>query len=236
MTGPLLPEIGGGRLEQVWLSNNSLTGDVGGPIRAWSAANPLLQNLTLCRNNLRGQIPPEIGKLQNLRLLCMEGLGISGSIPETLAFANMFSLALGNNSLTGTLPNALCGMKNLTTLVSGVWQHACRSCACSTCKWQGLTHSGWLDAAASAAVQSLHGNRLSGELCPELGGATGMEQVDVSDNQFSGALPDAWAAWSGPRRIKASNNRLSGGLPRSWGSMLATVEELRLDRNCLRGA
>ena len=64
-----------------------------------------LKRLILRNNNLTGEIPPELGELESLEYLDLAGNELSGSIPSTLAgLENLEELVVGGNDLTGCIP------------------------------------------------------------------------------------------------------------------------------------
>ena len=73
--------------------------------------------LDLTRNNLSGQIPPELGTLSSLRLLYLGGNRLSGEIPTELGnLTNLGHLALYHNELSGVIPPELGNIPNLSLL------------------------------------------------------------------------------------------------------------------------
>ena len=55
-------------------------------------------------NNLEGEIPPELGKLRNLRFLGLANNQITGGIPESIGnLSNLTQIDLVGNRLTGLL-------------------------------------------------------------------------------------------------------------------------------------
>ena len=116
-----------------------------------------LRSLQLGENGLTGEIPPELGNLTNLETLQLEGNLLSGRIPPELGnLANLKVLALGDlysgNRLSGAIPPALGNLVNLEVL------HIDR-------------------------------NQLSGEIPPKLGNLTGLKSLALQGNQLSGEIP-----------------------------------------------
>ena len=67
-----------------------------------------LKVLVLDGNQLTGEIPPELGRLSNLNLLDLYGNQLSGEIPPELGgLSNLTGLFLHGNQLTGCIPEGL---------------------------------------------------------------------------------------------------------------------------------
>ncbi len=76
--------------------------------------------LRLDGNRLTGPIPPELGKLTRLTMLSLDGNRLTGSIPAEIAdLSNLEQLWLADNRLTGSIPHALAEIKDLSVAVAG---------------------------------------------------------------------------------------------------------------------
>ncbi|MDR2887405.1 MAG: hypothetical protein LBV26_05305 [Bacteroidales bacterium] len=68
-------------------------------------------------NLLTGNIPPEIGKLSNLRFLWLSGNQLSGNIPSEIGnLSKLQSLILDGNMLTGSIPAEIGRLNHLELL------------------------------------------------------------------------------------------------------------------------
>ena len=79
------------------------------PIGDWEGvttdSNGRVTSILLPSNNLKGQIPPEIGDLSHLKSLILFQNYLSGEIPSELgSLENLESLWLEYNELTGCIP------------------------------------------------------------------------------------------------------------------------------------
>ena len=76
-----------------------------------------LRMLELSSNKLTGEISPELGKLWNLRNLSIQGNELTGQIPPELAnLSHLFRLHLSNNKLVGEMPPDLGNLEMLRFL------------------------------------------------------------------------------------------------------------------------
>ena len=138
-----------GRVVRLYLEVNQLRGEI--PPELGSLAN--LEYLALGFNQLRGEIPPELGSLANLEELWLYSNDLSGRIPPELgSLANLQWLVLGRNRLSGEIPPELGSLANLYEL-------------------------------------QLQENRLSGEIPPELGSLANLYELSLYETQLSGCAP-----------------------------------------------
>ena len=94
-------------LEQLWLYNNQLTGEI--PAELGDLTN--LEQLLLSNNQLTGEIPAELGDLTSLTTLLLSNNQLTGEIPAELgSLAGLEVLSLVGNGLTGCIPNGLRGI------------------------------------------------------------------------------------------------------------------------------
>ena len=93
-----------GRVTKLGLYNNQLRGEI--PPELGSLVN--LTGLFLGSNQLSGEIPPELGSLSNLERLFLSNNQLTGEIPSELgSLPSLTRLYLGNNQLTGCIPEGL---------------------------------------------------------------------------------------------------------------------------------
>jgi len=134
--------------------------------------------LNLQRNNLHGEIPPEIKLVKYLRVLNLSfNDSITGTVPLELAeMEYLRGILLHHNSLTGAIPSVLAnrtGMVNFDlhrNRLTGPMQ-----------EWLGdlpeLTHSG------------LWGNDITGSVPASLGDLNRMVRLEIQETDLSGPLP-----------------------------------------------
>ena len=92
-----------GLLKSIDLSHNNLVGEIPGEITKLDG----LVALKLSRNNLSGEIPAEIGQLKSLDVLDLSRNHLSGKIPSSLSeldFLNTLDISI--NNLSGKIPTS----------------------------------------------------------------------------------------------------------------------------------
>ena len=140
---------GDGRVTRLDLTGNRLAGEI--PPELGRLSN--LRWLDLGDNQLRGAIPPQLGNLSNLTLLSIARNRLTGKIPVELGrLSNLEWLYLDDNELTGRIPPELGRLSNLEYL-------------------------------------NLARNHLSGETPPELEGLSGLKRLRISGNRLTGCIP-----------------------------------------------
>ena len=200
-----------------WIRNNNWMSGV--PISEWedvaTDGNGRVTELWLYDNQLRGEIPPELGSLGNLTRLYLSNNELSGEIPPELGnFANLKRLDVGENELSGEIPPELGSLGNL------VWLQL-----------EGNELSGEippeLGSLGNLTRLELARNQLRGEIPPELGNLANLSLLSLPGNQLSGEIPPELGNLANLRGLGLSNNELSGEIPPELGN-LANLESLRL--------
>ena len=173
--------------------------DIYGEIPAEIGELENLERLDLRYNQLSGEIPPEIGNLTNLLYLQLNHNQLTGEIPPEIGnLINLQILMLNENSLSGQLPES---MANLVSLSMG---------------------GGWM---IYDPGLSLSNNNFSGEIPSWIGNFENLRELDLSGNQFSGIIPEEIGNLSNLLTLKLNDNLLTGDIPN-------TIYQLNLsDRN-----
>ena len=147
---------------------------------------------------------------------------LTGEIPEQLgSLANLEVLWLGGNQLSGEVPSELRSLANLRELVLSVNQLT------------GPVPT-WLGSLANLEVLWLGGNQLSGEVPSELRSLANLESLALHENQLNGEIPAQLGSLANLEWLALSENELTGEIPEQLGS-LANLKVLYLWGNQLSG-
>jgi pimeloyl-ACP methyl ester carboxylesterase len=131
------------------LERNELTGEIPPELSQLSS----LEWLDLDSNDLTGEIPPELSQLSSLEWLTLSANQLTGEIPPELGqLSSLEYLWLDPNQLTGEIPPELGQLSSLWSL--------------------GLGY-----------------NQLTGEIPPELGQLSSLGRLWLGANQLTGAIP-----------------------------------------------
>ncbi|MEQ8926224.1 MAG: hypothetical protein RLO81_10455, partial [Fulvivirga sp.] len=201
--------VNGGRVTDLFLSNNNLTGTISASIGALSA----LENIDFLGNSVGGTLPASfwnISTLNSIQFCC--GNSISGTIPSTVGLLDLTTLDLGGNNFSGALPIELFNNSNLQFI--NLWDDGDN----------GMNLTGSLPSTignlTSLIALDISGNQLTGTIPNEVGNMTALETFNLRENQLSGDLPDA--VWQLPniRIVQVDyNSELSVTLPANLTSL-----------------
>ena len=203
-----------GRVQQLSLIKNGLRGEL--PAELSNLAK--LERLDLRFNRLTGEIPPWLGNLDSLWHLDLGSNGLTGEIPAELGnLANLGYLNLWSNNLTGEIPAELGKLADMEFLHLGV---------------NRLTGEipAELGKLADLEFLSLWGPGLAGEIPSELGDLANLELLDLRFNGLTGEIPSELGDLANLRRLDLSDNGLTGEVPPELGD-LANLEVLTLAHN-----
>ena len=209
---------GNGRVAGLDLRKNQLTGEL----------PPELGNLTylvtldLGSNQLAGKIPSELGDLGNLVRLYLYYNDLTGEIPSNLGNLHRLNrLWLYGNQLTKEIPPELGNLSNLTHLHLGANQ---------------LTGNIPVELGNLAKLTelSLRFNKLTGTIPPALSNLSDLVYLYLDDNQLTGPIPPRLSNLPRLDTLLLSGNRLTGAIPPQLGN-LSDLVYLYLGANQLTG-
>jgi hypothetical protein len=214
-------------LSVISFSNNQLTG----PIPSNFSLQSAVYQFTVGNNKLNGPIGSVLSIFNSSKFLHVLDLSenqFTGSIPGGAAtgfyetnIRTLKVLNLGINCLTGTLPEALCQLNNLGTLIL-----------------DGLTSSPscviYLFPAISGLNSFIHKNKFSGSIPSCLLEIPGLQTLHSSGNGMTGNLPQSLNISSSLNDLVLSHNELTGSIPLSIQKKL-NWQTLDLSYNRLSG-
>ena len=196
-----------------------------------------MEFLGLGYNYLTGEIPPELGNLNELEALSLGGNNLTGEVPTEIGnLTKLEEMYLNDNQLTGMLPQS---MTRLTSLRELVFDHNEGLCAPADEAFQN-----WL-----RDIIDLEGRTCGVPPPPsfesdivtmtDLYNATDGANWKRSRNWLTGASLSEWYgvetdADGRVTRLYLSDNNLSGTLPAALGNM-ASLKSLSISDNQLTG-
>ena len=207
-----------------WTDNSGWLSDA--PIGRWAGVdtndNGKVTTLGLADNNLRGQLPVELGNLTNLQRLWLDRNQLSGTIPAQLGnLTSLVELSLWQNQLSGEIPADLGRLTSLERLYLSINQLS------------GEIPSD-LGGITSLVDLNLSHNQLSGEIPAELGNLTSLEDLSLGGNQLTGEIPTRLGNLTSLEGLWLGGNQLTGDIPTELEN-LTNLEDLALSGNQLSG-
>ena len=215
-----------GRVDSLGLRRNNLAGDIPPEIGKLTG----LKYLHLEHNLLTGELPPEIGQLEDLRWLGLFGNQLEGPLPPQLGdLAQLRILDLSYNSFTGSIPSRVTGLPHLS-YIGLFFNELTGEIPPGIGDLPGLRH---LD---------LGYNRLTGPIPPEIGNLGELEVlllygIDTNPeegNRLTGPIPPEIGNLANLRMLNLGANRLEGPIPPELGK-LTKLDSLGLYSNMLTG-
>ena len=211
--------------------------------------------LDLSDNGLAGGLPSDIGRLEGLRTLRIDGNALFGRLPLSLADLYLDDFHYGDTELCAPADDAFRAWLGGIGSLDGTGTE----CATLTDRdilkalYEATGGPNWVNGRnwlSGAQLRHWHGvavdgqdrvvgldlarNELSGLIPRELGGLANLESLDLSWNGLTGAIPSALGGLANLERLNLDHNRLTGLIPRELGD-LANLESLALGSNDLTG-
>jgi Leucine-rich repeat (LRR) protein len=157
--------------------------------------------ITLNYNDLRGELPAEMGLLSELKMVSLYFNYLTGPIPpEVGQLSKLETLILHNNRLEGTLPPELGHLSQLKEL-----------------DLESNRLSGPIPAALGQLAKleklNLNSNDLSSAIPPELGNLTNLRGLFLAGNHLSGDIPAELGNLAKLWMFNVNGNNLSGSVP-----------------------
>ncbi|KAK0571020.1 hypothetical protein LWI29_009933 [Acer saccharum] len=207
------------KLERVFLSNNSLSGEIPSAL----GDIPHLGLLDLSKNMLSGSIPDSFANLSQLRRLLLYENKLSGTIPPSLGkCVNLEILDLSHNKISGIIPAEVAGLRSLKLYLNLSSNHLDGPLPLELSKMDMVL----------AIDLSL--NNISGTIPPQLANCIALESLNLSDNILEGPLPASIGQLPYLKEIDVSSNRLFGEIPQTFQAS-STLKQLNFSFNKFSG-
>ncbi|KAL5228397.1 hypothetical protein ABZP36_016662 [Zizania latifolia] len=166
-----------------------------------------LQQLDISENLFRGQLPSSIANLSTtLQTLYLGNNNITGRIPEDIGnLIGLETLSLGFTSFSGELPTSIGRLANLGEI-------------------------GLYNTSLSGLIPSSVGNQLSGQIPKSIGNCEVLEILLLDKNSFEGVIPQSFTNLKGLGILNLTMNKLSGRIPDTIEDKTAKVGDFGISR------
>ncbi|KAM7469588.1 hypothetical protein LguiA_007771 [Lonicera macranthoides] len=232
---------------------NNFHGEIPG---SFSNASKLqLQLLALDGNMLTGQVPANLGSLQNLQQFNIANNFLGTNATVDLSFitslsncTNLQILVLDTNNFRGEIPSSIGNLSvqvNVLALgnnhISGIIPAAIESLAnLYILQLENNLLSGpipnSLGKLRNLQALLLKGNKLRGQIPSSLGNITLLGTLDLSDNMLKGNILASIGNCEKMNKLDLSQNNLIGPIPDNVISIFSLSISLNLSRNSLTGS
>ena len=217
-----------------WVNNTNWLTDR--PMGAWYGVTTndggRVTGLDLHDNELRGQIPPELGRLDRLSHLFLRG---NGTVTCPLDNASFREWLKGIRNKRGLFCSHAGDRAALVALYRATGGLAWRDNSRWLTDWHLDTWFGvTTDDRGRVTELDLNSNNLSGEMPPQLGSLSNLTHMDLRSNGLRGQIPPELGDLDDLEVLSLSGNALSGKIPPELGA-LPNLTLLHISGNALSG-
>ncbi|GAB5523477.1 MAG: hypothetical protein Roseis2KO_13490 [Roseivirga sp.] len=203
--------------------------------------------IELVGNNLRNELPEDVGDLAKLETIDLSGNFLEGELPASLwNLTSLVQIDFDDNSLSGELPTQIANLVNLEELYLGgnSFSGSIPDEIGALTKLKDLTLddnelTGTLPVVLGDLIQlvylELNDNNFEGELPAELGQLTNLDLLNVNDNNLEGSLPVELGNLTNLTELRLFDNDFSGEIPNALGNLTA-LTDLEIEGNNLTGS
>lgn len=171
---------------------------------------------------LKGDLPDEFFKLENLKRLCLNGNNLLGSIPERFgSLKNLEILNLSHNEFTGEIPKSIGELKKLQLL------DLCNN---------ALEGNIPIEIGKLEELKNLKlgFNNITGQIPSELFNLIDLEYLNLENNKIEGTISAKVGDLINLKAALFTTNQLSGKIPEEFG-VLNNLDTLWLAANSFSG-
>ncbi|KAF2296929.1 hypothetical protein GH714_013010 [Hevea brasiliensis] len=174
-------------------------------------------------NNISGSIPKEIGEIESLELLLLNGNQLTGPLPEELGYLpNLDRIQIDENHISGSIPVSFAYLNKTMHF-----------------HMNNNSISGQIPPELSRLPSLVHflldNNNLSGYLPPQLSELPNLQILQLDNNNFDGAtIPDSYGNMTKLLKLSLRNCSLQGPIPDL--SRIPNLGYLDLSTNQLNGS
>ncbi|WP_419948336.1 Ig-like domain-containing protein [Candidatus Palauibacter sp.] len=209
-----------GRVTTINLNRNNLSGEIPPEIQYF----PELDTLRLDYNRLEGEIPAEIGELTGLKRMDIDGNPFTGSIPPELGnLVNLQVLWIAGDQLTGSIPPEFGNLASLEIL------HVYDSPRI------GGSIPDEFGELTELRLLRIEETGIDGPVPAALGSLEKLRNLQLVANELTGPLPGELGQIDRLRILILSDNKIDGPIPAELGQ-LDTLALLYVDDNMLSGS
>ena len=194
--------------------------------------NGRVHQVSLYNNNLRGELPYQLGNLTQMSSLqayynvdeipIFKG-DLKGNLPPSLGnLTNLSELLLYGNKHTGAIPAEIGKLTNL------------KHFSLQRNKLTGTIPSTVVNM-TSLQTLNLGSNSLTGPIPSQIGKLTALTNLGLNRNRLTGAIPSDISKLTKLTILSLGHNRLTGSIP-SGINKLTKLKELSLEENNLTGS
>ncbi|KDP23040.1 hypothetical protein JCGZ_00505 [Jatropha curcas] len=209
-------------LKGIDLTRNYLNGTIPS---TWGSTR--LEVIVVGTNQLSGELPQELGNLNNITRMLLSSNNFSGQLPETFAkLTTLEDFRIGDNHFTGEIPSLIQNWTHLTKLViqaSGLSGPIPSGISLLTnmidLRISDLSNGTEISFPPLSNLKNLtklilRSCNIVGQLPPYLGQFTKLTStLDLSFNKLTGPIPSSFSSLSKTDFIYFTGNMLSGTVP-----------------------
>ncbi|KAJ1282951.1 hypothetical protein BS78_03G090200, partial [Paspalum vaginatum] len=213
LSGPLPSDIGYAQLMGLSLFSNQITGHI-----PESICNMWLAVLDLSNNVLEGEVPPCLGRMEDIEFMSLSNNSLSGEFPSSVQnFTNVLFLDLCRNNFSGSF---LLDTAWLRGLRLRDFAHHSRSFGVKEMLRSSRGEVPLFNNQISCRFVSKK-KKFSGSLPMWIGELRSLRFLRLSHNNFSGKIPVNITNLSCLRYVDLSSNGISGSLPSNLSNLKA---------------